>query len=108
MNILKKIPTDLEEWIDLGPENLVDDEDMFDEDDEPVSIPDGWSKTAVEHYGGEGQGDVYYTVWGFTKGDDIVYVQFDGFYSSYDGVEYERYEIVQPEQQTITVYTRCV
>lgn len=58
----------------------------------------------VEQYGGEGQGDTWYSVKYFPKHD--VYIRTDGFYSSYNGTDfYDGYgEEVKPVQKTIVVY----
>ncbi len=58
----------------------------------------------VDQYGGEGQGDTWYSVKYFPKFD--LYIRTDGFHSSYNGVEfYDGYgEEVRPAQKTITVY----
>ena len=39
-----------------------------------------------EHYGGEGQGDIYYDVYHHIPSD--TYIKLEGYYSSYNGVEY--------------------
>lgn len=54
--------------------------------------------------GGEGQGEVYYTVYNFTKDGMSFFVMFDGAYYSYDGATFEEWRFVQPKQKTITVY----
>lgn len=56
----------------------------------------------VEKFGGEGRGDDYYRVFHFTDHD--VYIQFDGWYASHQGSEYERMFEVKPEQITVTQY----
>ncbi len=58
----------------------------------------------VEQYGGEGQGETWYSVKHFVDHD--VYIQTDGFYSSYNGTDfYEGYgEEVVPEERMVTVY----
>lgn len=58
----------------------------------------------VDHYGGEGQGDQYWTVYKFTKGGEELYVKFYGWYASYDGATYQDYRFVQPKQKMVTVY----
>lgn len=69
------------------------------------SWPEGWSGEVVEKFGGEGQGDTIYTVWRFDHPEfDSVYVKFIGWYSSYDGSDFQEYAIVTPKQRTITVY----
>lgn len=58
----------------------------------------------VEQYGGEGQGDTWYSVKYFKDHD--VYIRTDGYYSSYNGTDFDEgygYE-VKPTEKTITVY----
>lgn len=59
----------------------------------------------VERYGGEGKGETYYKIYHFV--DHNVYIQINGYYSSYNGAEFEDapYE-VKPVEKTITVYER--
>lgn len=56
----------------------------------------------VEHHGGEGEGDDYYTVYHFKNHD--VWIQFQGWYASHVGSEYEGMFEVQPEQKLVTIY----
>lgn len=60
----------------------------------------------VEQYGGEGQGDAWYSVKHFINHD--VYIKVDGWYQSNYGVEFEDWNEacneVKPSQKTITVY----
>ena len=60
---------------------------------------DYWNEvTLVESHGGEGQGEDYWTVWKFVKDGEEEYVQFYGYYYSYDGATYEGYCFVKPKQ----------
>jgi hypothetical protein len=58
----------------------------------------------VEQYGGEGQGDTWYSIKYFPNFD--LYIRTDGSYSSYNGTDfYDGYgEEVKPVEKTITVY----
>lgn len=72
---------------------------------------DGLEKDGIrfeyeDNYGGEGQGDAYWSVYSFTNGTEVVYVKFDGWYASYNGAEYDEWYFVEPEQKTITVFER--
>lgn len=58
----------------------------------------------VDSYGGEDMGSEYWTVYSFTKDNEIVYVKFYGWYASHFGSEYQGFNIVTPEQKIITVY----
>ena len=57
-----------------------------------------------DSYGGEGQGDQYWSVYSFTDGKDVVYVKFDGYYASYVGSEYSDWFFVEPKQVQVTQY----
>lgn len=61
----------------------------------------------VEQYGGEGQGDIWYSVKYFPDLD--LYIRVDGWYQSYSGTEfsedwYETCREVRPQEKVITVY----
>jgi hypothetical protein len=58
----------------------------------------------VDQYGGEGQGDTWYSVKYFPKFD--LYIRTDGYYSSYNGTDFDNGygEEVKPVQKTITVF----
>lgn len=58
----------------------------------------------VSQYGGEGQGEDWYSVKHFEDHD--VYIKTDGYYSSYNGTDFDNGygEEVRPVQKTITVY----
>jgi len=61
----------------------------------------------VDQYGGEGQGDTWYSIKHFPN--DNIYIRIDGYYQSYDGVSFdggydECCTQVKPVEKTITVY----
>lgn len=56
----------------------------------------------AEQFGGEGEGDTYYSVYHFIDHD--VYIRFDGWYASHHGSEYNEMFEVRPVEKTITVY----
>lgn len=58
----------------------------------------------VAQYGGEGQGETWYSVKYFKDHD--VYIKTNGYYQSYNGTEFDDGygEEVRPQQKTITVY----
>lgn len=59
----------------------------------------------VEQYGGEGQGDTWYSVKYFVDHD--VYIRVEGWYSSYEGSNFDGWSSckeVKPVKKTITVY----
>lgn len=57
-----------------------------------------------DNHGGEGEGDDYWSVYSFTKGTEKVYVQFDGWYASYNGSEYNEWFFVVPKEVMVTQY----
>lgn len=58
----------------------------------------------VEEFGGEGLGDSFYAIWHFPYLN--LYVQFDGWYASSQGSEYEECFEVEPKEVTIIQYNR--
>jgi hypothetical protein len=64
--------------------------------------------TEVAQYGGEGQGDTWYSVKHLPDHD--MYIRVDGYYSSQDGTEFydgwNSCSEVKQKQKTITVYEK--
>lgn len=90
---LKKIieeAVESDEYEDLRTEGLYGDlrEDFF--------LSKGFFIKLMQHEGGEGQGETYFSVYSFIKGNQIVFIKFYGYYYSYDGANYEGYEFVTP------------
>ena len=60
----------------------------------------------VDQYGGEDQGSTWYSVKYFPDHD--IYIRVDGYYSSYEGVDFfdgwESCKEVRPKEKVITVY----
>jgi hypothetical protein len=40
-----------------------------------------------DHHGGEGQGDQYWSVIKITRGDQVAFIKFEGWYASFAGAE---------------------
>jgi hypothetical protein len=59
-----------------------------------------------DRYGGEDQGSDYWSVYSFTDGMQVVFIQFQGWYASYEGSTYEEFYEVQPVEKTITVFEK--
>lgn len=83
----------------------VSDDDKWDEDcitDFKVKLKEkGITFKHEDNFGGEGQGDDYWSVYSFTDRDNFkVYVQFDGWYASYNGADYSEYFFVEPKEVT--------
>lgn len=57
-----------------------------------------------DSFGGEGQGDDYWSVYSFTDGTDKVYVKFNGWYASYNGSEYTEWFFVEPKKVEVVQY----
>lgn len=70
------------------------------------TIPELGDIEEIARYGGEGQGETWYSVKHFKDHD--VYIRVDGFYSSYNGTDFNGgwgdCSEVRPQQKTITVY----
>lgn len=73
-----------------------------------------WTKEDIfeykdaDSYGGEGQGEDYWTVILIrnpSNHDEQYCIKLQGWYSSYDGAEFEGWSFVEPKQRTITVYS---
>ena len=67
----------------------------------------GIDTKSVYHYGGEGEGEQYYTVWKFSRDNEEVYFKFDGYYQSYDGATYNKYFQVKPKEVQVIQYERA-
>lgn len=59
-----------------------------------------------DNYGGEGQGDDYWSVYSFARGDEKIYVQFNGWYASYNGAEFNEWFFVEPKERVIAVWVQ--
>lgn len=59
-----------------------------------------------ERHGGEGEGDSYWSVWSFTRGNDKVLVKLEGSYASYDGSTYDDWFFVEPEEYVAVRYKK--
>lgn len=73
--------------------------------DIPNPIPDLGSWKEVDQRGGEGEGETWWSV--IHLKDLDIYIKTNGFYTSYDGVNFDGWSdltIVEPRQKTITVY----
>lgn len=68
----------------------------------------GFDYKSAGHYGGEGLGNEYWSVYEFRytnlPDSPTVFVKFRGWYASYEGATYESWSFVEPKQKTITVY----
>jgi len=58
----------------------------------------------MDNHGGEGEGEYYWSVYKFTDGTDEVFVQFDGYYQSYDGSTFNEFFFVTPKEVMVTQY----
>lgn len=66
---------------------------------------EGTTIEKVEQHGGEGEGDSYYIVFKIEHGEEETYIRFNGYYSSYNGVDWNiEFDIVKPKEIMITVY----
>lgn len=71
-------------------------------------ITDTLRATIVDHFGGVDQGTEYYDIFKFEKtGQDPVYIKFEGYYDSYEGMNYQENALshVTPKEVTVTTTT---
>ena len=70
-------------------------------------IQAGITAELADQYGGEGKGDKYWTVYKFSNGNESVYVHFGGWYSSYNGSEFNEWFFVEPKEVQVVQFQRC-
>lgn len=59
----------------------------------------------IDSEGGEGQGDHAHIVYQVTQGDTVTLVRDDGFYSSYEGTDWDNeWYVVVPVEKMVTFY----
>ena len=58
----------------------------------------------VDSHGGEGKGEDYWSVYKFTLDNEVCWIKFDGWYSSYNGSEYSEFFFVEPKEVVVTEY----
>ncbi len=68
---------------------------------------EGISFEHIDNYGGEEMGREYWSVYKFFTDNESLYVQFDGWYQSYNGSEYEEWFFVEPRQVQVTQFKRA-
>jgi hypothetical protein len=56
---------------------------------EEIMTAAGIQFSEVDSYGGEGQGDEFWSVYKFTRGNEEAHIQFVGYYESHHGPEYQ-------------------
>lgn len=63
----------------------------------------GYETSIEAEFGGEGQGELIYTVYKVKKGDQVVFVKCDGHYESYNGADFSYCEpyFAEPYEETI-------
>jgi hypothetical protein len=108
LEIKEILESDLFEENELSPDNWMH-EDVYEHTDEIDDNPELFTEYSklgkiecVEQFGGEGQGDNYYSVYHFEDHD--VYIQFQGWYASHHGSEYEEMFEVKPYEEVVTKY----
>jgi len=58
----------------------------------------GVAYTLVADHGGEDQGSDYYAVYEFAKDGEVALVKFQGWYTSYEGAEFQSWSFVTPKK----------
>ena len=109
------IPESLKTWLDSdctdehgeSVQNMMF-HDEYSWGNNKVPAPDGWTAKSVEHHGGEGQGDSYYTIYSFVNdiNSEEIFIKFDGWYASHYGADFDAYYEVQPKETQVTQYER--
>jgi hypothetical protein len=92
---------EMDQWMH---EDVSDYGDLLDDDsDEVKALGEKIGPyECVEQHGGEGEGDSYWTVYHFKAHD--IYLQFDGWYASHCGAEFNDVSEVFPTLVTKTEY----
>ena len=85
-------------------ESCYEDNYYGEQEDKDALTAAGIAVELIDNYGGEEQGSQYWSIYKFTKGDESVFVKFNGYYASYVGSEFQEFMFVEPKQKTITVY----
>lgn len=68
-------------------------------------IDNGFTELSLQdRYGGEGQGEEYWSVYLFKTSDETFFVKFDGYYASYNGADFNDWFFVEPKQVMVTKY----
>lgn len=86
---------EINKWTDEGS-----DEEIFVNMGKELNI----EYTYEDSYGGEGEGETYWSVYKFTKGIESVYVEFNGSYQSYDGSTFDEWYFVEPKVVLVTQF----
>jgi len=60
----------------------------------------------VDHIGGEGEGEEYWSVYEFRTPYESTFIKFDGYYQSYDGSTFTEFYEVKPKQRMVTFYEK--
>lgn len=60
-----------------------------------------------DQFGGEGQGEDYYSVYRFFTAEDECYIKFGGWYQSYSGADYSEFFVVKPVERMVTFYEKA-
>lgn len=71
--------------------------DYTDKTEFETALPDVTFKNVAQK-GGEGEGKEYWSVYEFTRGDEKVFIKFDGWYASYVGSEFQDMFQVEPRE----------
>ena len=92
----------------LGPQLMYEDYDILSTIEESKVLTND-EKLLFEDleledsYGGEGDGESYWTVYNFPNAGNVK-IRFNGYYASYNGAEYEDMDHVEPRQVEVTQY----
>lgn len=79
----------------------------FELDDDGTLIIEGATVLLVDNFGGEGKGSDFWVVFSVEKDGVVRYVRNDGWYSSYEGVNFDKADGVEvfPRKRISTFWT---
>lgn len=79
----------------------------FELDEDGTLVIEGAAVRLVDNFGGEGQGSDFWVVFSVEKDGVVRYVKNDGWYSSYEGGNFDRADGVEvfPYKETSTKWT---
>lgn len=61
----------------------------------------------LDNFGGESEGEDYWSVYSFSTPTETVMVKFQGWYSSYTGSDFTEWFFVEPKQVMVTQYEKA-
>ena len=66
----------------------------------------GISYEMIQHHGGEDEGSEYWAIYKFSKGQETVFIKFNGYYQSFCDTEYLGFDFVVPTEVMVIQYLK--